>query len=130
MKTSDLMKEEVVFVFENANLGEVIDILVKRRINGLPVVDKQQRIVGIVTEGDIIARTEIFDRDFDLNKLLLIPIAEIMTTHPITIMKENDIQLALSIFAATNIKQLPVVENDRLVGILARKDLIKGILKR
>jgi len=130
MKTSDLMEEEVVFVFESANLGEVIDILVKRRINGLPVVDKQQRVVGIVTEGDIIARTEIFDRDFDPNKLLLIPIAEIMTTHPITIIKENDIQLALSIFAATNIKQLPVVENDRLVGILARKDLIKGILKR
>lgn len=129
MKVFEIMEDEVLFVYNTTKLSEAIETMMKRRVNGLPVVDPSQKVVGIVTEGDIIARTEMFDRDFDPNELGDIKVTELMTKNPIVINPEAEIDHALAIFAATNIKQIPVVKEGLLIGILSRKDIIMGMLK-
>lgn len=123
------MEDEVLFVRSTSNLEQAIQSMIKHRINGIPVVDEEMKVVGIVTEGDLIARSEMFDRDFNPAELALLRVTELMTRNPIVIDSEADINNAIAIFAATNIKQIPVIKNSRLVGILARKDVIKGMLK-
>lgn len=123
------MEDEVLFVRSTSNLEQAIQNMIKHRVNGIPVVDEEMKVVGIVTEGDLIARSEMFDRDFNPAELALLRVTELMTRNPIVIDSEADINNAIAIFAATNIKQIPVIKNSRLVGILARKDVIKGMLK-
>lgn len=123
------MEDEVLFVRSTSNLEQAIQSMIKHRINGIPVVDEDMKVVGIVTEGDLIARSEMFDRDFNPAELASLRVTELMTRNPIVIDSEADINNAIAIFAATNIKQIPVIKNSRLVGILARKDVIKGMLK-
>ncbi len=129
MKIKDFMEDEVLFVRSTSNLEQAIQNMIKHRVNGIPVVDEEMKVVGIVTEGDLIARSEMFDRDFNPAELALLRVTELMTRNPIVIDSEADINNAIAIFAATNIKQIPVIKNSRLVGILARKDVIKGMLK-
>ncbi len=129
MKVYELMEDEVLFVYSTTNLSEAIETMMKRRVNGLPVVDSSQKVIGIVTEGDIIARTEMFDRDFDPIELGGIKVTELMTKNPIVINPDAEVGHALAIFAATNIKQIPVVKEGLLIGILSRKDIIKGMIK-
>lgn len=129
MKIRDFMEDEVLFVRSTSNLEQAIQSMIKHRVNGIPVVDEEMKVVGIVTEGDLIARSEMFDRDFNPAELALLRVTELMTRNPIVIDSEADINNAIAIFAATNIKQIPVIKNSRLVGILARKDVIKGMLK-
>lgn len=129
MKIRDFMEDEVLFVRSTSNLEQAIQSMIKHRINGIPVVDEEMKVVGIVTEGDLIARSEMFDKDFNPAELAMLRVTELMTRNPIVIDSEADINNAIAIFAATNIKQIPVIKNSRLVGILARKDVIKGMLK-
>lgn len=123
------MEDEVLFVRSTSNLEQAIQSMIKHRVNGIPVVDEEMKVVGIVTEGDLIARSEMFDKDFNPAELAMLRVTELMTRNPIVIDSEADINNAIAIFAATNIKQIPVIKNSRLVGILARKDVIKGMLK-
>lgn len=129
MKIKDFMEDEVLFVRSTSNLEQAIQSMIKHRINGIPVVDDEMKVVGIVTEGDLIARSEMFDRDFNPAELASLRVTELMTRNPIVIDSEADINNAIAIFAATNIKQIPVIKNSSLVGILSRKDVIKGMLK-
>jgi CBS domain-containing protein len=129
MKISDLMEDEVLFVRSTSDLEQAIQSMIRHRVNGIPVVDDEMKVVGIVTEGDLIARSEMFDKDFNPAELASLRVTELMTRNPIVIDSEADINNAIAIFAATNIKQIPVIKNSRLVGVLARKDVIKGMLK-
>ena len=122
------MENEVIFVFEDTNLKEVVELLCKRRINGIPVVNSEHKIVGVVTVSDIIHRTEMLDSEFDPKTLGGVRASQLMTRNPIVLGPDAEIDQPLAIFAAISIKQIPIVENGRLVGILGRKDLIKGLL--
>lgn len=122
------MENEVIFVFENTSLKEVVELLCNRRINGIPVVNSEHKVVGVVTVSDIIHRTEMFDSDFDSESLGQVRASQLMTRNPIMLGPDVDIEQPLAIFAAISIKQIPIVEDGQLVGILGRKDLIKGLL--
>mgnify|MGYP001447846683 CR=1 FL=1 len=122
------MEKEVIFVFEETSLKEVVELLCERRINGIPVVNSDHRVVGVVTVSDIIHRTEMFDSDFDSESLGKVRASQLMTRNPIMLGPDADIDQPLAIFAAISIKQIPIVEDGQLVGILGRKDLIKGLL--
>lgn len=129
VKISEVMNDEVIFIAINGTIAQAMDLMIKRRINGLPVVDDSRRVVGIITENDIIKKTEFFNPERDPADILHKPVSQVMTGNPITINPEAQLIQAQAIFAATNIKQIPVVSNGELVGIIGRKDIIKGFLK-
>jgi len=129
MRIRDLMEDEVLFVYNTTSIGQMLETIIKRRINGLPVVDQDMHVVGMLTEGDIISRSEMFSREFDPMNLSNMNVTVLMTKNPITIHPDAELSQAVAIFSATKIKQLPVISDGELVGILSRKDIIKGMLK-
>jgi CBS domain-containing protein len=123
------MNDEVIFIASNGTISQAVDLMIKRRINGLPVVDDARRVVGIITENDIIKKTDFFNTEQDPVDILQKKVTQVMTNNPITINPDSELIQAQAIFAATNIKQIPLVCNGELVGIIGRKDIIKGFLK-
>lgn len=129
MKIVEAMNEEVIFVYREATLSQAADLMIKRRINGLPVVDKNHRVVGIITENDIIKRTDFFNPEHDPSDILQLQVTEVMTKNPITLTPDSFLAQAQAIFAVTNIKQIPVIKDGILVGIIGVKDIIKEFMK-
>jgi CBS domain-containing protein len=140
----DVMSKNVIAVKKDTKVSELIEILTKNRISGVPVVDEENRVLGIVTEADLLFTTKTGKirglRDF-LKRLigeeystLATPLSgdlkveDIMTSPVITASPDMDIEEASKILSEKRIKRLPVVdENGKLIGIITRHDLVSAI---
>jgi CBS domain-containing protein len=140
----DVMTKNVIAVKKDTKVSELIEILSKNRISGVPVVDEENRVVGIVSEADLLFTTKTGKirglRDF-LKRLigeeystLATPLSgdlkveDIMTSPVITASPDMDIEEASKILSEKRIKRLPVVdENGKLIGIITRHDLVSAI---
>lgn len=144
MKVQDLMTSSVATVAPDAPFKVVVEQLTRRGVSGLPVVDEDGTLVGIVTEGDLLAKeaygarrrrrrvlglvTDVLaGRDtLQLSKAAGLTAADIMTEHVITAGPEEDVRIAARRMLETGVKRLPVVdESHRVVGIIARADLLR-----
>jgi CBS domain-containing protein len=142
----DLMTRKVISVFPDTPLVEAVTTLTKHGFNGLPVVDKQNMLVGLLTEYNMISQgsyvhlktlINLFNRiDFyknenqairdDLKKILSMSVSDVMDKNPATITPAASIEEVSRMFADPKINPLPVVSSDnRLVGILSLSDLTK-----
>ena len=139
----DVMTEKVIAVREDASLKEVVSILSEKGISGLPVVDVQNRVIGIVTEADILSQMapgrklsfkeivrhligEPVPKRLE-EKISEIKVKDIMTSPVITIGPDADIRDVAIIFEQKRIKRLPVVDKDnRLIGIISRQDIVRA----
>jgi IMP dehydrogenase len=100
-----------------ANVGDALSLMKEYKIGGIPVVDGQHKLIGIVTNRDL-----RFEQQFDK------PISEVMTSRNIiTITQETDLEKAADILQRHKIEKLPVVdENNRLIGLITYKDITKA----
>lgn len=146
MKVKELMTSEVHGLDEDASLIDALKLMIDRRISGLPVVDSGGRLVGILTEGDLLRRAETgseihrpvwlqyltSDRRLadEYVKAHARRVTELMTPNPVSISQDATAEDAVDLMLKHKIKRLPVVENGRLVGLVARSDLIKGLYSR
>jgi CBS domain-containing protein len=140
----DVMTKNVIAVKKDTKVRELIEILTKNRISGVPVVDEENRVIGIVSEADLLFTTKTGKirglREF-LKRLigeeystLATPLSgdlkveDIMTSPVITASPDMDIEEASKILSEKRIKRLPVVdENGKLIGIITRHDLVSAI---
>ena len=140
----DVMTKNVIAVKKDTKVSELIEILTKNRISGIPVVDEENRVIGIVSEADLLFTTKTGKirglREF-LKRLigeeystLATPLSgdlkveDIMTSPVITASPDMDIEEASKILSEKRIKRLPVVdENGKLIGIITRHDLVSAI---
>lgn len=140
----DVMTKNVIAVKKDTKVTELIEILTKNRISGVPVVDEENRVLGIVSEADLLFTTKTGKirglREF-LKRLigeeystLATPLSgdlkveDIMTSPVITASPDMDIEEASKILSEKRIKRLPVVdENGKLIGIITRHDLVSAI---
>lgn len=116
----NVMTRTVVAVNPQDSIQEVTDELLRHSISGLPVIDEQQRVLGVISEFDLLRL--LFEKDTVEAK-----VADYMTTDVITISEEASITDAADIFLAQPIRRLPVVRDDRMVGMISRRDLIRVI---
>jgi CBS domain-containing protein len=135
VKIRDLMTVPVVTVDGEATLEAVAETLVRHRINAAPVVDGQGRLAGIISEGDLVvlewrpgqpvamapARGQLAD---------YLKASQVMTTDVITVSPEADSSEAARVMWRRHVKTLPVVEDGRLVGIVARRNLLRLMVER
>ncbi|TAN38366.1 MAG: CBS domain-containing protein [Nitrospirae bacterium] len=142
MLVRDVMTTEVLSVQKLENVVTVAHILSERGISGLPVVDKQKHVIGIITQADILSvvgvRREHTFRDL-LKNMLGEPlperrtgdiVADIMSPVPITTTPDVTIAKIAQIMDEKKIRRLPVVdEKKKLVGIISRADILKAVLK-
>jgi CBS domain-containing protein len=130
MKVKDLMRTKVVTLQTADVLGVADDIMSMGRIRHLPVVDPDNRVIGIVTQRDLykasVSSVLGFDRAKEHEWLGQVRVRDIMTTNVITIDSEAGVVEAVDKMMTGKIGSLPVVdENGKLVGLLTETDCLR-----
>lgn len=139
----DVMTKNVITVKKDADIHEVSRLLAENKISGLPVVDDDGRIIGIITEADVLSMTGMRHghtfKDI-IRHILGEPLPErktggrvedVMTSPAITTGPDTDIREVAKVLDDKRIKRLPVVdEKDRLIGIISRADIVRAISKK
>ncbi|HOQ08286.1 MAG TPA: CBS domain-containing protein [Clostridiales bacterium] len=117
MKAKDIMTKNVATVKPDATVHEAAILMQKYNVGAIPVCDGNT-VVGIVTDRDIVIRNVTAGSDPRMT-----PVNSIMTTNVITVAPEADVEEVSSIMSQKQIRRIPVVENNGLVGIIALGDL-------
>lgn len=146
MKAQDVMSRDVVTVTPEETVLHAARLMLQRRFSGLPVVDPTGALVGIVTEGDFLRRTETgtLRRRPRWIEFLVGPgplaaeythttgrlVGEVMTRDVHTVTEEMDLQDVVDLMQRHRIKRLPVVRRGRLVGIVTRQNLLSALITR
>ena len=141
----DLMTRDVAVVHPETSLLDAVKLMAHRGISGMPVVDGAGAIVGVISEGDLVRWHEgyterqarwldMLAEGFDLAAAFLAGIQEqhrkvksVMSSNVTTVTEEMPARDVASLMCAKNIKRVPVVRDGRLVGIVARSDLIRAL---
>jgi CBS-domain-containing membrane protein len=157
LRARDIMTDSVKTVTPDDTISDVLTRLARAEFNGFPVVDDEERVVGIVTQGDLVnlfqpsdrilwipiglppflhpidyaidASWNDFDVELDLAKHAGESITTVMSEDLVTVRPDDDLDHVLALLAneERNINRLPVVESDTLVGIITREDLLRTL---
>lgn len=146
MKVAEVMVTSVHSVGPDASVREVAALMLERRISGLPVVDDQGHILGIVSEGDLIRRPEIEtdhapagwlhvflsdeERAREFVKSHGRKVRDVMTQPAICVAPDTPLAVVVRLMERHRVKRLPVVEHGRLVGLMTRADLLRALVAR
>jgi CBS domain-containing protein len=143
MNAADVMVSNVITVGPDATVQEVAEILLKNRISAVPVVSQSGKILGIVSEGDMLRRVEshtLRHRSWWLQ--LLTPdaklrdefvrshshrVVDVMTVNVLTVSPETPLGEIASMLEKNGIKRVPVVKGGKLVGIVSRANMLQAI---
>jgi len=119
-KVSDLMNENVLTVTSNTTLRSCAKVMATKKI-GSVIVQEGKKVVGILTEQDLARKVVAQGVDADDSV-----VAEVMSKKLVTIMPSDDVYTAMVRMSKYNIKHLPVMKGEQLVGILTVKDIIRA----
>ncbi|MGE5174715.1 MAG: CBS domain-containing protein [Betaproteobacteria bacterium] len=143
MLVQDVMTKDVISISKYESVMHVATILTDKNISGLPVVDKENKVIGIITQADILSMVGVSrEHTFkDLLRYLLgepLParklgdhVGDIMTSPPLTIKPDANVAEAVRIMDEKRIRRLTVVDNkNTLIGIITRADILKAVIKK
>lgn len=135
METVDRwMSSPAVVVPETLTLPEARRLLTEKHIRRLPVVDQAGQLVGIVTEGDVnrVSDSHVTDvREYNLYfHVSDLPIREIMTRHVVTVTPDTSVAEVAKLMLTRRIGGVPVVQGERIVGMITESDLFREIIAR
>lgn len=138
---SDVMTRNVVSVRPDATAAEVAALLLEKRISAVPVVDGEGRLVGMVSEGDLLRHPPADSprawwlRLFDATQVTLeevaqsksLPASKLMTHDVLAVIEDAPLQLVATMLIRHRVKRVPVVRNGKIVGIVSRADVLGGL---
>jgi len=143
MRAHQVMTRSVVTITPETTILEAANIMLRRHISALPVLDPAGKLVGIVSEGDFIRRSEIGTQRKRGRWLgwLLGPgeaaadfvrehgrkVSEVMTPAPRTVTEQTTLEEIVTSMEKNGVKRLPVMRGDKLVGIVSRADLLHAV---
>ena len=143
MRAHQIMTRPVYSVLPEATIAEAANIMLQRHISGLPVVDAVGKLVGIVSEGDLIRRSEIGTQRKRSRWLKFLlgageaatdfvhehgrKISEVMTRVPLTITEDTTLEEIVTSMETNGVKRLPVMREGKLVGIVSRANLLQAV---
>ncbi len=117
MIARDIMTRKVYTISPEASVQEVAQLLSRKSMSGVPVIDKDGKIIGIVTEADIIGK---------VNREGL-RVADIMSREIIAVDEETGVGEIAMLLTERKIKRVPVMQNGKLVGIVCRADSVEAV---
>jgi len=129
----DVMTTQVVAVRRETTFKEMAALLRRYRVSALPVVDDAGRVLGVVSEADLLAKEALSDpgpvaelvHRKDLRKAEGLTAGDLMTSPPVTATPDDPVEQAVRIMHFMRVKRLPVVNSDgQLVGIISRADVL------
>jgi CBS domain-containing protein len=145
MTAADVMTQNPITVRRTASILDAIRLMLEQRISGLPVVDEEGGLVGVLTEGDLLRRAEIGTERRTSKWLSILSgpnrqaedyvrthgrrVEEVMTTAVASVTEDAPLETIASMMEKKRIKRVPVVNGRRLVGIVSRADLMRVLAK-
>ncbi len=147
----EIMTKDVVTIEKETTIGELSSIMLKNKVSGLPVVDEEGMLIGMVTDADIILRDnepvfpiyfdpliisyayienfEKYQKDF--KDYLDTRVEEIMKRRVRTVKEDTTVEEAASIMVKERINRIPVIDNERkVIGIVARADVLRFMVDK
>ena len=147
MKTArEIMTRNVVTVKKDQPISDLSKLFIENHFNGVPVLDDAGKVIGVVTQSNLIEQNKnlhiptviaLFDAvlflesekkfESDVKKLTGSKIEDIYHKNPITVYPDTELNEITTIMAEKDVHTLPVLENDKLVGIIGKKDVIRAM---
>ena len=145
-KVKDIMTTEVITVSPDTEITQAANILMDKRINGVPVVE-EEKVVGILCQSDLIAQQKKFPvpslfsfldgyialtskkhLEKEVQKIAATTVDQAMAPDPVTVQSETTIEEVAALMVEEGFHTLPVVESGRLVGIIGKEDILKLLI--
>jgi CBS domain-containing protein len=123
LTVGQLMQDAVTTCTPRTDALTIAGLMTRRNFGSLPVVEQDGTLVGIISEYDLL---QAMIEGRDLRKILAV---EIMSAHPVSVTEDQTLAQVADLFQDRYITRVPVLRNKKLVGILARRDLVFGYLK-
>lgn len=145
LKAKDIMTKDVITVKPGATVEDLARLLMEHKISGVPVVDDEKKIVGIVTENDLIRKNKrlhiptvvrLFDAyillgsgkaEEEIKKMAATTVDEICTRKVVSITEETSVEEIATIMAEQHIHLLPVLSDNTVVGIVGKADMVRSM---
>ena len=142
MRAKDIMTTSVVTVSPETDIAEAVKLMLDRQISGVPVIDDSGRLIGILTEGDLMRRAEL---DTGRQSWWINPISspeqeakayvkahglkvkDVMTKEVVTINEQEPLDRIAMVFEERGIKRTPVMRSGKVVGIVSRANLLRSL---
>ena len=149
MKAKDIMSKDVITVRKDTTVEEIAHLLSEKNISGVPVVDEEGKVIGMVTEKDLLYKdiephfppvVEILggliflkgvkQYNEELRKLVATKAEEIMTKKVVTVEPDTEVERIAELMIEKDINRIPVVDKLKVVGIISRADVVRYISQR
>jgi len=146
IRAKDLMTKDPVTVSPETEIVQAAKILLEKRINGVPVVDNE-KLVGILCQSDLISQQKRFpmpsvftildgfiplssNRDIEktVRKIAATIVSDAMTVDPVTVHPDTEIEEIAGLMIDKNFHTIPVVENEKLIGVIGKEDVLKTLI--
>ena len=143
----DIMTKKVIVVHPETEIIQAARLLLEHHINGLPVVDREGRLEGMICQDDLVTQQKKIplpsyfilldsliplssqkDIERALKKMAAITVAEAMSTDPVTVGPETELEEIATLMVKHNIHTVPVLEGGRLVGIIGKEDILRTLM--
>ncbi|MCD5410771.1 MAG: CBS domain-containing protein [Clostridiales bacterium] len=145
MLVKDIMTTNVISVKKEQKIENAVKILMDNNFSGMPVVDVENKVIGVITEGDLIYRSKklriptfftILDSyiflesmknlEKQIKKMVGYRVEDVMTVDVITVTEDTTVEEIATIMTRKKINRVPVVKEGVLVGVVSRRDIIKA----
>jgi len=145
MKVKDLMRKKIITLKPEDTYEDAVVLLYKNNLNGVPVVNDKEKLVGYVSEKDLFrilypyyqsfyehpeSYTDGEDREKKAKEIRFHKVEIFMNKSPLTVDPEMPIMNAGALMLAHRVHKLPVIENDKIIGILDREAIYKAVFKK
>jgi CBS domain-containing protein len=141
VRVEDFMTRRVITITPDTTFLAAAKLMLEHRVGGFPVVDASGRIIGVFSESDLLREESKGDDGSPWLKMMVGPdgtpaalprldtlkVGDFMTSRPTTIAPNASIAQACHLLHEYRLRRLPVVENDKLVGMIARVDLVRAV---
>ena len=146
MRVTDLMTRNCISALPSTTLADAARIMLENQVTGLPVLDTDGKLVGIVSEGDLLRRAELGTDGKPMNSLkaFLHPssvaddylathafhVVVVMTHNPASVTPATELNEVAELMLSKHIKRLPVLDEGKLVGVISRTDLLRALVRK
>lgn len=143
MRAHQIMTKPVITVTPEMTIFEAANIMLRNHVSGVPVVDASGKLVGIVSEGDFLRRSEIGTERRRRRRLSSIlgrgsaasdfvvehgrKISQVMTPEPFTVTEDMSLADVVDLMEAKSVKRLPVMRGEKIVGIVTRANVLQAV---